>query len=41
VDTVTPAGVASDPSWPAGADAYRARNNLDFPSNINYPYLGQ
>jgi prepilin-type N-terminal cleavage/methylation domain-containing protein/prepilin-type processing-associated H-X9-DG protein len=41
VETVTPAGVPSDPSWPAGADAYRARFNLDFPSAITFPYLGK
>jgi prepilin-type N-terminal cleavage/methylation domain-containing protein/prepilin-type processing-associated H-X9-DG protein len=41
VETVMPAGIPSDPTWPAGADAYRARNYLDFPANNNVPYVGQ
>jgi len=41
VETVIPAGVASDPSWPPGADDYRNRNGLDFPSKVTFPYLGQ
>ena len=41
VETVSPAGVPSDPSWPAGADAYRHLNYLDFPTTVNFPYIGQ
>jgi prepilin-type N-terminal cleavage/methylation domain-containing protein/prepilin-type processing-associated H-X9-DG protein len=41
VDTVMPAGVPSDPSWPAGADAYRQLYHLDFPTTINFPYTGK
>ena len=41
VEIVMPAKVPSDPSWPAGADAYRIANHLDFPSNTDYPYKGQ
>jgi prepilin-type processing-associated H-X9-DG protein/prepilin-type N-terminal cleavage/methylation domain-containing protein len=40
VETITPAGVPSDPSWPAGADAYRSQNYLDFPTNGSIPYTG-
>jgi prepilin-type processing-associated H-X9-DG protein/prepilin-type N-terminal cleavage/methylation domain-containing protein len=40
VETVTPAGVPGDPSWPAGADAYRQLNYLDFPTTITFPYTG-
>jgi prepilin-type processing-associated H-X9-DG protein/prepilin-type N-terminal cleavage/methylation domain-containing protein len=41
VERVTPAGVPSDPSWPAGADPYRQANYLDFPANNDLPYTGQ
>jgi len=41
VERVTPVGVPSDPSWPAGADAYRQANDLDFPVNNDIPYSGQ
>jgi prepilin-type N-terminal cleavage/methylation domain-containing protein/prepilin-type processing-associated H-X9-DG protein len=41
VETVMPAGIPSDPSWPAGADSYRTLNFLDFPTNLNVAYLGQ
>jgi prepilin-type N-terminal cleavage/methylation domain-containing protein/prepilin-type processing-associated H-X9-DG protein len=41
VETVTSASVPSDPSWPAGVDAFRSRYNLDFPSKVNFPYVGQ
>ncbi len=40
VETVTPAGVPSDPTWPAGADAYRKTNYLDFPTTMTFPYTG-
>jgi prepilin-type N-terminal cleavage/methylation domain-containing protein/prepilin-type processing-associated H-X9-DG protein len=40
VEKLTPAGVASDPSWPAGVDSYRALNGLDFPTILNLPYTG-
>src|SRR5262249_1028035 len=40
VETVTPAGVPNDPTWPAGADVFRQKNALDFPTNLNTPYTG-
>ena len=41
VETVVPVSVASDPSWPAGADAYRQVQRLGFPADNNVPYQGQ
>ena len=41
VESLTPAGIPSDPSWPAGADAFRQKNFLDFPTNLNTPYTGR
>jgi prepilin-type processing-associated H-X9-DG protein/prepilin-type N-terminal cleavage/methylation domain-containing protein len=41
VEQVDPAGIPSDPSWPAGADGYRQANNLDFPTTSDTPYTGQ
>ena len=40
VETAVPAGVISDPSWPAGVDTFRKTNNLDFPTKLNTPYTG-
>jgi prepilin-type processing-associated H-X9-DG protein len=41
VDTVTPAAVAPDPSWPAGAASFMQANKLGFPSDVNFPYTGR
>jgi prepilin-type N-terminal cleavage/methylation domain-containing protein/prepilin-type processing-associated H-X9-DG protein len=40
VETVLPAGVPNDPSWPADAGAFRQQNRLDFPTTSNVPYQG-
>jgi prepilin-type processing-associated H-X9-DG protein/prepilin-type N-terminal cleavage/methylation domain-containing protein len=40
VQAVAELPVASDPSWPAGADAFRQTNRLGFPSAVNAPYDG-
>jgi prepilin-type processing-associated H-X9-DG protein/prepilin-type N-terminal cleavage/methylation domain-containing protein len=41
VESVSPADVAPDPTWPAGAAAYMQASHLGFPSAINFPYTGQ
>jgi prepilin-type N-terminal cleavage/methylation domain-containing protein/prepilin-type processing-associated H-X9-DG protein len=39
VETVVPATVPDDPTWPAAINAVRAQYGLGFPSAVNAPYV--